>query len=164
MAIDIYYTANGERRELSRLGNNQIPMYIHVTGASFAAAAGVDFDWTTHDLLVDYGNYYQSGVSTTHFQIPHEGFYHVSCSITLTPDVAETGDFLASLFNSTHTGFPSGGWSVNANPLPTATSQYGTISVVDYFNKGEYLALSVSGDNMVEPFTLDALLSIAAIV
>lgn len=164
MAIDIYYPKNGERRELPRLGNNQIPMYIHTTTQFWLAGSNNDFDWAGNDILLDYGGYYDPVISTTHFQIPHEGFYQVSASLVLYPDPAETGDIVILLFNSTHTGFPSGGWSLTAVPLPLVTNYYGTISAVDYFNKGEYMSLNVNASNMAQNFYLDAMVAIAAIV
>lgn len=164
MAIDIRYAQNGERRELPALGNNQIPMYIHRTTQFFTAGGSTDYDWSGHDLYLDYGGYYDEGISSQHFVMPHEGFYIVTANLVFYPDPLETGDFLATIFNSTHISIPSGGWRTIATPWATGGQYYGSISVIDYWNKGDYASLKLDATNLTLDYYVDGMFSIAAVV
>ena len=139
--IDVIYEDGGGRRELTQLGNNQLP-FIARNGPTLFSPGGTDFDFSGFSMMKDFGHYYNASGNTAHLNIPKAGFYQVSCFATITTDPAETGEFSITIFNSGFPVNPSAVWKQDITTL-AATPFCWTISAADYFYKDSYLSFSV---------------------
>lgn len=139
--IDVIHEDGGARRELTQLGYNQIP-FLARNGPTLYSPGSNEFDFVGFSMMRDFGPYYDAGGNTAHLIMPKAGFYHITAFATFTPDPAETGELIFSIFNSGFIFNPSAMWRQDITAL-VANPFCWTLSTVDYFYKDSYMAFTI---------------------